>query len=127
MFVLEGGFPAFTPSYTSYLREPCREHQKFCHVEKLYFFCVDKLYILVENFTFLKGVFFLHIVRRKLAKNYAHGQFFFTNIMSLLLSPLNIKSNRWPLSVRKITFSGCSRCTPLYLFGQNMPPRPLYR
>lgn len=49
------------------------------------------------------------------------------NPAALLLSPLNIKSNRWPFSVRKITFSGCSRCTPLYLFGQNMPPRPLYR
>ena len=27
-----------------------------------------------------------------------------------------------PLSGRKTTFSGCSRCSPVLLFGQNMPP-----
>ena len=29
-----------------------------------------------------------------------------------------------PLSGRKNTFSGCSRCVPLCLFDQNMPPGP---
>ena len=30
-----------------------------------------------------------------------------------------------PLSVRKTTFSGCSRCVSLCVIGQNMPPGPL--